>query len=80
MVSMCATINIMDNASHITLYRRERGMSLEAFGALFDPPVYKSTVLRWERGFLTASRAVEIEKVTGIKREKLLPEIFEVTA
>lgn len=51
-------------------------MSLEQFGKLFDPPVDKSTVLRWERGKLKPSRVIEIERVTGIPRSVLLPEFF----
>jgi len=71
-------ITSLENTSHITAYRQQNGgMSLEEFGRLFSPPVNKSTVLRWERGFLTAQRAVEIERVVGIPRQKLMPEIFE---
>lgn len=51
-------------------------MSLEQFGKLFEPPVDKSTVLRWERGQITPKRAVEIERITGIQRSDLLPEFF----
>lgn len=51
-------------------------MSLEAFGRLFTPNVDKSTVLRWERGQVTARRAIEIEGVTGISRAEILPDVF----
>lgn len=51
-------------------------MSLEHLGAMFEPPVDKSTVMRWERGRITPERAVEIERITGIPRHELLPDIF----
>lgn len=67
----------MERSSEITKYREAHdGMSLEAFGRLFTPPVDKSTVLRWERGQITPRRAIEIEGVTGIPRNVLLPEFF----
>ncbi|MCE6073413.1 hypothetical protein FS799_00895 [Agrobacterium vitis] len=63
--------------SPIRQYRADNGnLSLQAFGELFSPPVHASTVLQWERGRLTAKRAIEIEGVTGISRVSLLPEIF----
>jgi hypothetical protein len=67
----------MEQTSKITKYREDNGgMSLEAFGKLFTPPVDKSTVLRWERGQITPRRAIEVEGVTGISRKALLPEFF----
>lgn len=67
----------MERTSEITKYREENDrMSLEQFGKLFDPPVDKSTVLRWERGQITPRRAIEIEAATGISRCALLPEFF----
>jgi hypothetical protein len=67
----------MDTTSPISEYREARDrMSLEQFGKLFTPSVDKSTVLRWERGQITPRRAIEIEAVTGISRNNLLPEFF----
>ncbi|WP_245269644.1 hypothetical protein M728_000359 [Ensifer sp. WSM1721] len=61
----------------IALYREQRDrMSLADFGKLFTPPVDKSTVSRWERGQISPKRAVMVEKVTGIPRQALLPEVF----
>ena len=53
-------------------------MSQEAFGALFEPAVDKSTVHRWENGSvrITAERAISIEAVTGIPRHVLRPDVF----
>jgi hypothetical protein len=69
----------MKNTSPILAYRQKHGKSLAEFGELFDPPVNRSTVQRWENGqFLTPKRAIQIEAVTGIKRHLLLPDIFAV--
>lgn len=62
--------------SAITRYRDEHKLSLEAFGALFDPQVHKSTVLRWEANGVSAERAVHIEMITGIRRQDLRPDLF----
>lgn len=64
--------------SPITTFRDEKNMTLEAFGKLFDPPVDKSTVLRWEQGGIPLKRLVDIEAATGISRTKLMPDLFEV--
>lgn len=64
----------MENKSAIARYREENELTLEEFGALFG--VDKSTALRWERGSLTPKRALEIEAVTKISRQSLLPEFF----
>jgi transcriptional regulator with XRE-family HTH domain len=61
----------------ITEYRANKNLSLEAFGGKFG--VNKSTVLRWESGQVTAERAVEIERKTGIPRSKLRPDLFPAT-
>lgn len=67
----------MTKKSPIAKYRAENdGMTLEAFGLKFKPPVDKSTVLRWEKGKVTPERALEIEKRTGISRHALRPDIF----
>lgn len=67
----------MEHVSPIAAFRASNEkMSLEQFGALFTPPVDKSTVLRWERGQITPERAVEVERITGISRHELRPDIF----
>lgn len=64
--------------SPITKYRAKNGdMTLEAFGRLFKPAVDKATVFRWEHGKVPVKRLIEIEKVTGIDRRRLRPEMFK---
>jgi DNA-binding transcriptional regulator YdaS (Cro superfamily) len=65
-----------EKPSPIRDYRQANDLTLEAFGALFG--VHKATVLRWEDGELrmSATRAIEIERRTGIPREALRPDLF----
>lgn len=70
------------NQSPITKFRIDNGkMSLDEFGKLFAPPVDKSTILRWERGEppVPVKRLDEIERLTGIPRHDLRPDIFAPT-
>lgn len=50
-------------------------MSLERFGNLFEPPVNKSTVLRWERE-VPADRMEAISNKTGLSPVQLRPDLF----
>lgn len=65
--------------SPIRTYRRNAGLSLQAFGERFDPPYHKTSILRWERdGIPTDLRTIlAIEAVTGIPRTELVPEFFD---
>lgn len=60
--------------SPITAYRKAKDQSLEKFGALFG--VNKTTVRYWERKQVPPERVPEIERVTGISRHHLRPDIF----
>lgn len=55
-------------------------MSQIMFGAMFDPPVNKSTVSRWEANGVPLERVIEVEKVTGVPRQELAPDMFAVEA
>jgi len=56
-------------------FRAARKLSLTAAADLFG--VHKTTFLRWERsGIVPVSRIVEIERVTGIPRHEIRPDIF----
>lgn len=70
----------MEEKSAIARYRAARGLTLEQFGKLFEPPVDKSTVSRWQRGQLSPKRALLIERRTGIPRAELLPAFFATEA
>lgn len=58
-------------------YREGNNLSLDALAAQLK--VNKSTVLRWETGEvpLPIARLSIVEKLTGIPREKLRPDIFD---
>lgn len=75
-----ATNADMTNTSEITKFRKQRNMTLEEFGGLFEPRAHKSTVLRWEQRGVSAERAVAIETKVGIPRHLLRPDIFEAKA
>lgn len=68
----------MVTESPITTFRKNADprMSMEAFGALFSPALNKATILRWERDGVPAKRVLEVERVTGISRRELRPDLF----
>lgn len=74
-VASSATTPIM--ISPLTMYRKAqkpKKLSLQSFGAMFG--VNKTTVRYWERRGVPPERVLEIEKVTGIPREQLRPDVF----
>ena len=58
----------------ITLFRKENGLSLEAFGEPFA--VNKTTVMRWEENGVPAERVLDLERQWGISRHDLRPDIY----
>jgi len=40
--------------------------------------VDKSTVTRWEQGAIPAERVIDVERVTGIPREVLRPDLARI--
>jgi DNA-binding transcriptional regulator YdaS (Cro superfamily) len=55
---------------------QEPQLSLAAFGRLFDPPLNRSTVMRWQRDGVPVGRVLEVERITGISRHELRPDAF----
>lgn len=57
---------------------RKQGHTLDGVAELFN--VNRTTVLRWEKGEvpIPIKRLSHIEKVTGVSRQKLRPDIFAV--
>lgn len=75
---MCATHAAMETTKHpLTAYREAKNISLEALGIELGG-VNKSTILRWEAGdvLVPIERFEIIERVTGISRSMLRPDIF----
>jgi DNA-binding transcriptional regulator YdaS (Cro superfamily) len=60
--------------SPLTKYRMATQTTLEQLGNILG--VNKTTVLRWEKRRIPAERVSEVERVTGIPRQKLRPDIF----
>jgi transcriptional regulator with XRE-family HTH domain len=63
----------------LTKYRQDNNVTLEALGDAVGG-VNKSTVLRWEEGKVPVDRLADVERVTGIPRAQLRPDIFGATA
>jgi transcriptional regulator with XRE-family HTH domain len=63
----------------LTKYRQDNNVTLEALGEAVGG-VNKSTVLRWEEGKVPVDRLADVERVTGIPRAQLRPDIFGATA
>lgn len=58
----------------LTQYRTTNNKTLEDISEALG--VHKSTVLRWEQGQVPPGRVIDVERITGIPRAKLRPDIF----
>ena len=63
--------------SPLTQFRKKQRMTLAQIGAAVG--VNASTVMRWERDELKipAEKCADLEKITGIPRKKLRPDVFQ---
>jgi hypothetical protein len=68
----------MNPASALTAYRlsKEPKLTLQELGSRFSPPLHKATILRWERTGIPAERVLEVERITGVSRHQLRPDLF----
>ena len=69
----------MEDTKHpLTAYREANQKTLEALGQDLGG-VNKSTILRWESGdvLIPIERPDDLERVTGISRTQLRPDIFK---
>lgn len=66
-------------SSPIRAFRQTRQLTLKQFGELFPEPYDKTTISRWEtQGVPSDVKTIlEIERVTGIPRTQLMPEMFD---
>lgn len=55
-------------------FRREAALSLETLATSFG--VNKTTVLRWEERRVPAERVLDVERVTGVSRHELRPDLY----
>lgn len=58
----------------ITLYRKSRGLTLEQLGGALG--IGRSTLFKWENRRVPAERVIDVERLTGIPRHELRPDIF----
>jgi DNA-binding transcriptional regulator YdaS (Cro superfamily) len=63
-----------DDQSPLKSYRIDNRISLQKMADMF--PVHKTTVLRWEAGDIPVKRVLQLEKITGISRKRLRPDLF----
>jgi transcriptional regulator with XRE-family HTH domain len=61
----------------LSIYREKHGLTLKRLADRLG--VDKSTLFRWELGEiqLSAERILQIERQTGIKRERLRPDLYD---
>lgn len=66
----------MDTPTAFADFRKSRGLTLDGAANLFG--VDRTTILRWERGAppVPVKRLEEIERITGISRHELRPDVF----
>ena len=76
----CATLQIMKHQTAFAQYRKTSGKTLAECERIFD--VDKTTILRWEKGttLIPVKRLAEIERVTGIARHALRPDLVAMFA
>jgi DNA-binding transcriptional regulator YdaS (Cro superfamily) len=55
-------------------YRRKAELTLDRLAVAFG--VNKTTVMRWEEGRIPAERVLEIERITGVSRHELRPDLY----
>lgn len=60
--------------SAIAAHREATGKTLEQLGNEFG--VNKTTIMRWEESGVPINRFADAERITGISRAKLRPDIF----
>jgi hypothetical protein len=68
----------MNDVSPLTRFRLAQTpkVTLEMLGSRFAPPLHKATILRWERSGIPAERVLEVERITGVSRHQLRPDLF----
>jgi len=66
----------MTHQSAFSEFRKNSPLTLDGVAALFG--VDRTTILRWEKGEppIPIKRLLEIEKITGISRHDLRPDVF----
>jgi DNA-binding transcriptional regulator YdaS (Cro superfamily) len=60
--------------SPLRSFREGKNLSLEQLAEQFG--VHKTTVMRWEGRRVPAERVAEVERVTGLSRGHLRPDLF----
>jgi DNA-binding transcriptional regulator YdaS (Cro superfamily) len=64
----------MKPVAPLRAYRGRASLTLERLGESLN--VDKSTVMRWELRRVPAERVLEVERVTGVPRHELRPDLY----
>jgi DNA-binding transcriptional regulator YdaS (Cro superfamily) len=62
------------NKTALQIALRQKGLSLTGLACALG--VNKATVTRWSLGRIPAERVIDVERVTGIGRHELRPDLF----
>jgi len=62
------------NATDLKSRLRQRGIRLVALATSAN--VHKATVTRWMQQRIPAERVIEVERITGIPRHELRPDLY----
>lgn len=62
------------SARNLKAVIRQRGLRLVALAAAAN--VHKATVTRWMQQRIPAERVLEVERITGVPRHELRPDLY----
>lgn len=62
------------SARNLKAVIRQRGVRLVALAAAAN--VHKATVTRWMQQRIPAERVLEVERITGVPRHELRPDLY----
>lgn len=66
----------MEKTHPLTHWRKANGITQAAFGQMLKPTVGDAAITKWEKGRVPAERVLDVERVTGIPRSRIRPDIY----
>lgn len=61
-------------SSSLTSYRKSQSLTLETLGSRLG--VGAAAICKWERKRVPAERVLDVERITGISRHDLRPDLY----
>lgn len=65
---------VMENKHPLTVFREQRDLTQDELAALIG--VKAPAVCKWEKGRVSYGKVLDVERVTGIPRHELRPDIY----